>query len=236
MSESWIKIYRRFLDWEWYSKSEMVHLFLHLLLKANVEDRRWCGIVIKRGQLITGRGKLIEETGISERTIRTCLQKLQETGEITVEASNRFSLITICNYDSYQERETESVQQTSNQSPTVDQPAVTPPAPKKTKADIEAATKKRMADFYNSLIPYVEVYGREMVRAFYNYWSETNKSKSRMRWEQEKTWVLDKRLGYWSKNDKSFSIKSNGINNGNSTAEQRTIDAARTITAFLADD
>lgn len=252
MSESWIKIYRRFLDWEWYGKSEMVHLFLHLLLKANVEDKRWQGIVIKRGQLVTGRGSLIVETGISERTIRTCLQKLQETGEITVEASNRFSLITICNYDSYQEREIESVQQTSNQRPTTDQQTSTTKEyidssveesnktkitrPKKTKEEVVADTKRRMSEFYNSLIPYVKVYGKEMVRSFYDWWSETNKSGSRMRWEMEKTWVLEKRLQYWSRNEKSYSTKSNGISNGNNTTEQRTADAARTISAFLSDD
>lgn len=257
MSESWVKIYRRFQEWEWYGKSEMVHLFLHLLLNANVKDRKWQGLEIKRGQLITGRNRLVAETGISERVIRTCLQKLQETGEIIVEASNRFSLITICNYDSYQDINSESVQQTSNQSPTTDPQPSTPKEdnidssgeesnstnitrtkkPKKTKDEVLAETKKRMADFYNSLVPFVKLYGKEMVRHFYDYWSETNKSGSRMRWEQEPTWVLDKRLQYWSRNEKSYSTKSNGINNnGSTTTEQRTADAARAITTFLSDD
>ena len=231
----------------------MVHLFLHLLLKANVEDKRWQGIVIKRGQLITGRGSLIAETGISERTIRTCLQKLQETGEIIVEASNRFSLITICNYDSYQEREIESVQQTSNQRPTTDQQTSTTKEgidssgeesnktnitrTKKTKADVAADTKKRMSDFYNSLIPYVKVYGKEMVRSFYDFWSETNKSGSRMRWEMEKTWVLEKRLQYWSRNEKSYSTKSNEISQSdNRTREERDRGASDLVTRLLAEN
>ena len=257
MSESWVKIYRRFQDWEWYGKSEMVHLFLHLLLNANVKDGRWQGVEIKRGQLITGRNRLVAETGISERVIRTCIQKLQETGEIIVQASNRFSLITICNYDSYQYVTSESVQQTSNQSPTNDQQTSTSKEdnidssgeesnstnitrtkkPKKIKEEVIADTKKRMANFYNSLVPYVKAYGKEMVRHFYDYWSETNKSGSRMRFEQEPTWVLEKRLEYWSRNEKSYSTKSNGINNnGSTTTEQRTADAARTITNFLSDD
>ncbi|WP_091853598.1 hypothetical protein [Prevotella communis] len=254
MSESWVKIYRRFQDWEWYGKSEMVHLFLHLLLNANVKDGRWQGVEIKRGQLITGRNRLMAETGISERVIRTCIQKLQETGEIIVQASNRFSLITICNYESYQDVNPESVQQTSNQSPTNDQQTSTSKEgniidssgeesnktnitrPKKTKEDVAADTKKRMAAFYNSLIPYVQIYGKEMVRNFYDWWSQTNKSGSRMRWEMEKTWVLEKRIRYWSRNEKSYSTKSNGISNGNNTTEQRTADAARTISAFLSDD
>jgi biotin operon repressor len=253
MSESWIKIYRRFLDWEWYGKSEMVHLFLHLLLKANVEDKRWQGFVIKRGQLITGRSRLIEETGISERTIRTCLQKLQETGEITVEASNRYSLITICNYDSYQERESESVQQTSSKRPTTDQQMSTTKEyidssveesnktkitrPKKTKADVAADTKKRMSDFYNSLVPYVNLYGKEMVRSFFDWWSETNKSGSRMRWEMEKTWVLEKRLQYWSRNEKSYRTKSNeNSQSDNRTREERDRGASDLVTRLLAEN
>ena len=232
MAESWIKLHRKFLDWEWYGKSEMVHLFLHLLLKANSEDRRWRGMIIKRGQLVTGRNRLIEETGISERTVRTCLQRLQETGEIEVEPSNRFSLITITNYESYQTSQSESVQQTTNESPSIDQSK-----PKKTKEEIKADTDKRMKAFYNSLVPYLQTYPKEMIRAFYDYWSETNKSGSKMKWEQESTWVLEKRLQRWSQHDKSYKSKSNGKDdNRTSTAEARAKDAAAIIASLAAEE
>ena len=82
MEDGWIKVFRRFLDWEWYSETNMVRLFLHLLLKANFEDKRWHGIVIKRGQFVTSISSLKSEILLSARTIRTCLERLQKTGEI----------------------------------------------------------------------------------------------------------------------------------------------------------
>lgn len=104
-NKGWIKIHRRLLDWEWYSDTNMVRLFLHLLLKANTDDRRWQGREVPRGSLVTSRATLEAETGISQKTIRTCLARLIATGEIEVEATNRFSLVTICNLDNYQESE-----------------------------------------------------------------------------------------------------------------------------------
>ena len=206
----------------------MVHLFLHLLLNANSEDKEWHGRVISKGQVVTGRRKISEATGISEQTVRTCMLRLIETGEILVESTNKFSIITICNYEKYQYTEAESNLQETNSQPA----ETTPVKPKKTKEDIEAATKKRMAEFYNSLVPYVQTYGKEMVRCFYDYWSETNKSGSRMRWEQEKTWVLEKRLEYWSRRSSNFN--GNGTkDNRCGSAEQRSADTANSIRDFI---
>lgn len=58
--------------------------------------------------------------------------------------------------------------------------------------------QKRMEDFYNTLAPYVKVYGKEMIRKFYDYWSEVNKSGTKMNWELRKTWVLKMRLKTWA--------------------------------------
>ena len=80
----------------------MVHLFIHLLLSANHEDGRWQGVEVKRGQLITGRKALSEATGISEKAIRTTLNKLALTREIRRETASKFSIITICKYNEYQ--------------------------------------------------------------------------------------------------------------------------------------
>ncbi len=98
----WIKLHRKFQEWEWYRDSRMVHLFIHLLIKANREPGEWKGIKVARGQLITGRKQLSKETGISERSIRTCIERLKTTSELSLKTTNKFSLITICNYDVYQ--------------------------------------------------------------------------------------------------------------------------------------
>lgn len=97
-----IKIDRKILNWEWYSDYKMVHLFLHLLIKANWADGLWRGQVIKRGQYMTSISKLSGNTGLSVSQIRTCLTKLQSTGEIANEMTNSNTLITICKYEIYQ--------------------------------------------------------------------------------------------------------------------------------------
>ena len=102
MDKGWIKIHRIFTEWEWYHDPFMVHLFLHLVITANSKDGHWRGISVKKGQLITGRKELSYRTGLQEQTIRTCLSKLKMTNEITIEATNKYSIITINKYDLYQ--------------------------------------------------------------------------------------------------------------------------------------
>ena len=111
MGEGWLKIYRKLTEWEWYNHSEMVHLFIHLLIKASPIDKTWQGRQVKRGQVVISRPKISAETGISERTIRTCLARMVASGEIEIETTNRFSIVTICKYDDYQPKEKQSDQQ-----------------------------------------------------------------------------------------------------------------------------
>ena len=117
--DGWVKIHRKIIEWEWYQDSQMVHLFIHLLLSANHEDKKWRGHTVKRGQLITGLHKLSENTGISIQSLRTRLEKLSITREIVIKSTNKFSIITILNYEDYQIIEsTPNKQLTNNQQTT----------------------------------------------------------------------------------------------------------------------
>ena len=100
----YIKLFRRLTAWEWYKESPMVHLLVHLIMMANRQPGRWKGVELQRGQLITGRHALSLQTGITERTCRTCLERLKTTREIAIETTNRYTLITLLNYDTYQDR------------------------------------------------------------------------------------------------------------------------------------
>ena len=121
-----IKTYRSLLNWEWYGNPDMVALWIHLLLSANYEDKRWKGSIIRRGQFVTSLHSLSEQTGISIRSLRTCLERLKQTGEIEEKTTNKFRIITICNFDSYQsiERSTDK-QPTNNRQTTDKQPTTT---------------------------------------------------------------------------------------------------------------
>lgn len=97
-----VVIDRKILEWEWYKDIKVYKLFTHLIFKANFKENSWRGHFIKRGQLITGLFSLSDETGMSVKEVRTALKKLISTEEIIVEATNKFSKITVVNYDKYQ--------------------------------------------------------------------------------------------------------------------------------------
>lgn len=102
--EGYILLHKKMQKWQWYQDSQTVHLFLHLLLSASFENKNWKGIEIKRGQAVSGLTSLKENTGISVQSLRTCLDRLKSTGEITVKSTNKFSIITIVKYNDYQLR------------------------------------------------------------------------------------------------------------------------------------
>lgn len=103
--QGWVKLHRSLLEWEWIQNANVLQVFMFCLLKANHKDKKWQGRVVKRGQFITGRRKLAEETKQSEKVVRNALKKLEKTGEISVQKTNSFSLITVNNFDLYQEDE-----------------------------------------------------------------------------------------------------------------------------------
>ena len=78
----------------------------------------------------------------------------------------------------------------------------------------KAATSKRQKEFYNSLRPYVERYGKDMIRAFYDYWTEPNRSGSKMKFELQRTWDLALRLGTWANREPIYGKTKETIQAG----------------------
>lgn len=95
-----------------------------------------------------------------------------------------------------------------------------------------AATLKRKEDFYHSLFPYVGKYGKEMLRSFFDYWSEMNASQTKMRFEKQPTWELSKRLATWANNEKKY--ENNKRPATGKTKQERYAEFAKAITAKLA--
>lgn len=127
MEGGWIKIHRKLLEWEWADDPNMVALWIHLLLNANFEETRWHGIVIPRGSFLTTQSELCRKTGLSRRSLRTCLDRLKSTNEVTIETTKLYTIITICKYDCYQfakDATRPSERPSGDQQPTNDRPAI----------------------------------------------------------------------------------------------------------------
>jgi hypothetical protein len=134
------------MSWEWYRDSSMVHLFIHMLLKANRETQQWRGITIERGQFVSGRRALSAEIGISEQTTRTCIRRLKSTNELTSQNTNKYTIFTLKNYELYQSVESAN-QQTNHQStssqPSANQQLTTNKKVKKLKKDKKEKKEKK---------------------------------------------------------------------------------------------
>ena len=112
----WIKLYRSIQTTGFYNKSAYVHLWVHLLIKANHQGGEFIhnGQLkkLKPGQFLTGRNKLSEETGIPQSTIERILKVFESGHQIEQQKDNRKRVITILNWDSYQHSEQQSEHQT----------------------------------------------------------------------------------------------------------------------------
>ena len=114
MTSGWIKLHRKIKEWEWYKDSQVVHLFYHLIVSANDRDKKWKYFNIRRGEFVTSVRNISEETGIPVISVRRKLEILEKSGAILRKTTNKFTLITICKYDSYQSTE-QTNEQTNEQ-------------------------------------------------------------------------------------------------------------------------
>ncbi|WP_111682191.1 hypothetical protein [Winogradskyella tangerina] len=210
-----IILHRDIMEWEWYQSPNVFRVYIHLLIKANFKNKKWQGKLIKRGQLITSIGHLASELMISAQSIRTSLFKLSDSNAIVLKPTNRFTLITIVNYDNYQTAKSYSNKQnntqlTNNQHSNNKQSTTTKERNKNNKANKEKIELRRKK-FKNQVFEHSQ-YDFKILNSFYNHWSELNIDKSRMRFENERFFEIDKRLSKWlimEKNIKSVVVKSN---------------------------
>ena len=116
---SYIKLHRKLLYSECFKKPEHLKLWIYCLLRANYADSDIFhgGKMVKvlRGSFITGRHKMSEDTGISERKIRTFLDSKKATKDLTIESTKQYSVVTVCNYRDYQDQEIVSDQRSDHQ-------------------------------------------------------------------------------------------------------------------------
>jgi len=102
MTQGWIMLHRKMINWDWYKDVNTFKLFIHLILFANHESAGWRGVRIGRGEMVTSIASLSSSTGLTVRQVRTALGHLQKTGEITVKPTKLFTKITVVNYSLYQ--------------------------------------------------------------------------------------------------------------------------------------
>lgn len=109
-SGGWVKIHRSILLHPVFQDSELLHLFLYCLAKANHKPGRVLSprseegeLTVERGQFIFGQRKAAKETGVNERTAHRKLVLLEKLGILSRSVSHQFTVVTVNNYSRYQD-------------------------------------------------------------------------------------------------------------------------------------
>lgn len=121
-----VKISDNLPNWAWYGDNNTLLVYIRLLLGATWRDTDYQNITLKRGQIATTLPKIAKENGITERQVRTILDRLKSTGKITVERTSKFSIITLIEYDCAFEDVSQSDCQLTGERQTVRQSNVRP--------------------------------------------------------------------------------------------------------------
>lgn len=104
MKQGFIKIDRQILEWRYHDCYYAFTIWMHVLLLANWTDGYFKGRKVKRGELITSINNLMLVTGIkSDNTIRKWLKIFENEKMITLKSTNKYTHISIVNYDKFQD-------------------------------------------------------------------------------------------------------------------------------------
>ena len=131
--EGYVKLHRQLLDSTQFADPIRLKIWIWCLIKANHKNKSvalktgkgFITVSVKRGQFIFGRNKAADELNIAGSTILRHLEKLKVEKAINIKSDNQYSIITICKYDDYQDKEDLVGQPTDNQRTTNGQPTDT---------------------------------------------------------------------------------------------------------------
>lgn len=115
----YFKLWRKFVDNPWLRDPEFLALWIHLLSLATHRnyDVIWSGrrIRLKPGQFITSRAKLAEKSGVESSKVERILKVFKSEQQIEQRTSSLSRLITIVNWDAYQQSEQQSEQRVNSE-------------------------------------------------------------------------------------------------------------------------
>lgn len=119
----WIKLHRGLLDSYAFANPVSLKVWLWILLKTNYKTtfipikvgKGAITVKVERGQFIYGRFRAEEELSLDGSMVYRLLKKFEELGQIKIDSNNQYSLITVCNFDSYQSKNENFEKQKENE-------------------------------------------------------------------------------------------------------------------------
>ena len=120
MHEGYIKLFRKFKKASYFMDSQYVHLWIHLLLSVNHNEKRLKieksdrFITLLPGQILTSRDSLSKSTGIHRSKVDRILKAFETEQQIEQQTCSKYRVISICNWGEYQSGEQQNEPQVSS--------------------------------------------------------------------------------------------------------------------------
>ena len=210
--DGWISLHRKILENPILNRSRVYSNFeawIWLLLKANHKDNKFMLgtelVKVKKGSMITSQKKLCRQFRWGSTKLRNFLKVLQKDKMLLLETNTQSTHITICNYDSYQDKQTSNKKQTTHAQRTDNTRTTTNNNVNK----VNNVNKITLQDFQDLLInqEYLEKYGYAMLNEFVEYWIEPSINFKKYRWQMQKAFKMSKRLSTWASQDYKDTFK-----------------------------
>lgn len=146
MNNTWVKLHRNIVDWEWFDDKNALKLLIYLNVKVNIVDKQWKGITVNRGSLVTGKYSITEDLGISVQQYRTALKKLIQSGEIVKKATNAYTILTLTKWEKMQHDQQTDNKRITNEQQT-DNKRIYPTKESKEDKERKESKENRLFDF-----------------------------------------------------------------------------------------
>ena len=107
----WIKIHRSLAEHPLITQlpDAWLKVFIVILLKVNWKCATWWNgareVEVSAGSMITSVDKLAQFSGASKKQVRGCLEYLQAANMAAIETTNKYTHLTILNWETYQSNE-----------------------------------------------------------------------------------------------------------------------------------
>lgn len=100
---TFVKLDRNLATWRWFKYPKTLVVWIWLIMNANVEDHDFERETIHRGEVATSYRRIMTDTGLSSKEVRTALNHLKETGEVATRIRPKYQVISILEYSRYQD-------------------------------------------------------------------------------------------------------------------------------------
>lgn len=210
MAEGYIKLHRSLLEWELWDDHSATRVLTYLMLAVNWQEKRWMGVTVAPGSLVTSYGSIATRCGLTEKVVRRALNGLEEVGVLVRERAGKGQLVTLVNWDKFQgdtivegrkragrgqeegsEMGSERATTKEGKKKEVRRTAIA--VPRATTPDEFKAQCAAVAAEHPDLLP------PSLRKAFYDYWTERD-AQGHMRLQAEKHFEIPRRMTTWRTN------------------------------------